>query len=117
MLEGFPPAGAGQPATHGDCESLALILGSFPSVRSLEKREYYGNGRNHFWALVAVALGRSEPGTYEERLQMLSSAGISVWDVIGKCDRTGSLDRDIARAEINPVLVFLASNPRIRKVG
>ena len=49
MREGLPPIvgiGAG-----------VLILGSFPSERSLVAGEYYANRRNQFWPLLATVFG------------------------------------------------------------
>ena len=36
---------------HGESVEV-LILGSFPSRQSLEKKEYYGNPQNHFWHII-----------------------------------------------------------------
>jgi len=52
IMEGMPPIGSTQ--------SRVLILGSFPSAISLEKGQYYGNGKNHFWDIMGLLLG--EPG-------------------------------------------------------
>ncbi|MGO9283590.1 MAG: hypothetical protein ACLP75_11505 [Mycobacterium sp.] len=48
LRRGFPPV-------VSDTAEL-LILGSFPSVRSLAVRQYYGNPRNAFWPITS-ALG------------------------------------------------------------
>lgn len=52
-LHGFPPV------VDGNCR--LLILGSMPSVQSLERAQYYGNPRNHFWPMLAMILGEECP--------------------------------------------------------
>ncbi len=45
-----------------------LVLGSFPSAVSLEKSEYYGHPRNHFWLLmanIAASIGEADEGVAE----------------------------------------------------
>ena len=44
MIEGFEPV--------FNENSEALILGSFPSVKSRAEGFYYGNKRNRFWNLL-----------------------------------------------------------------
>ncbi|HWR11771.1 MAG TPA: DNA-deoxyinosine glycosylase [Rectinemataceae bacterium] len=112
-LEGFPPAGA---VGEGE-EPLFLILGSFPSVRSLEKREYYGNPRNHFWKIICDCFGRPEPYSYEGKIEMLKKARIALWDVFASCERPGSLDKDISRVQPNPIVEFLRRRPSIVAIG
>lgn len=115
---------------HGFVEGLAtglapvidgrvhtLILGSFPSRASLARGQYYGHPRNHFWPLLQAVLG--EPLVelpYERRLETLLARGIGLWDVIGRCDRPGSLDSDIRRAERNAFDALLESLPRLARV-
>ena len=41
---GFPPISNGN--------SRILILGTFPSLLSREKNEYYGNPHNQFWRIL-----------------------------------------------------------------
>jgi len=71
-------------------------LGSFPSVRSLAKGQYYGHPQNQFWRLVGRAIGAPlHEMRYEDRLEALLACGIGLWDVIGRCEREGSLDSAI----------------------
>jgi double-stranded uracil-DNA glycosylase len=108
-LRGFPPAGAQAPRF--------LILGSFPSASSLEKGEYYGHERNHFWVLLGLILGFDAGQPYAERLSRLAAAGIALWDLIGSCEREGSLDRDILEEEPNPLHEYIGLRPSIERIG
>jgi double-stranded uracil-DNA glycosylase len=108
-LSGFPPLGAADPRI--------LVLGSFPSTASLERGEYYGHGRNQFWALLGSILGFSAEAPYAERVAALASAGIALWDVIGDCEREGSLDQAIRAERANPIDEFLAARPGIARLG
>ena len=99
-------------------DSRILILGSFPSVRSLEKGEYYGHERNHFWPLAAKALGfAAPPERYEDRVLMLQAAKIAVWDLFAACERQGSLDKDIRSAQPNPLAAFVAAHTGLVRVA
>ena len=91
---GFPPV--------IDAGVETLILGSFPSVASLGKAQYYGHPQNQFWRLVGAAIG--EPLSemdYETRKRTLLVHCIGLWDVIGACVREGSLDADIREPRHN----------------
>lgn len=116
-VEGLPERGL-EPVV-GEAPRI-LILGSFPSARSLLKGQYYGHERNHFWPIIAAIAGRPQvPEDYAERLDMLRSAGISLWDVYAQAvrRRPGSLDSDLAAAEPNPVEQLLRAHPGIAVVG
>ncbi len=93
-----------------------LILGSLPSVRSLQKGQYYAHERNRFWKLIAAITEEEEPIEYEEKKRMLFSHGIALWDSIRAGYRQGSLDADIADAEPNDIGKLLLSHPTIRIV-
>lgn len=108
-LRGFPPVGAASPRI--------LILGSFPSLRSLELGEYYGHARNHFWLLMGRLLGFDPAAPYLQRVSRLALAGIALWDVIGSCEREGSLDRDIRGEEINPLAEYLVERGSLARVA
>ncbi|MFA6508160.1 MAG: DNA-deoxyinosine glycosylase [Treponemataceae bacterium] len=93
-----------------------LLLGSFPSVASLEKREYYGFGRNHFWFLAASVFGESLPASWPEKAALLSRNAVAVWDVTASCAREGSLDQAIRGARPNPIPAFLVNHPSLERV-
>src|SRR5260370_19157012 len=63
----LPPPGA--PRWQGlapvaDARTRALVLGSFPGLRSLQLQQYYAHPQNQFWPLLQ-ALWRSEEHTSE----------------------------------------------------
>jgi TDG/mug DNA glycosylase family protein len=109
-IHSFAPVAGAAPAV--------LILGSMPSVLSLEKRQYYGNERNHFWRLIHAVLEEPDSGDYGARIAMLERRKIALWDVTRSCVRPGSLDKNIREAEPNDIagLLALAENSTIRAV-
>ena len=93
-LRGFPPV--------IDRRCNTLILGSFPSESSLAKGQYYGHPQNQFWRLVGRVIDMTlQDMEYADRLAALLAHRIGLWDVIGACEREGSLDGDIRRARQN----------------
>ncbi|RBG74422.1 DNA-deoxyinosine glycosylase, partial [Xanthomonas oryzae pv. oryzae] len=88
---------------RSDCR--VLLLGSMPGVASLEAARYYAHPRNRFWPLMHALLGLDAAASYASRLQALLDHRVGVWDVIGQCERRGSLDTSIVAASIvvNPL--------------
>ncbi len=84
-----------------------LILGSFPSVKSREAAFFYGHPQNRFWRVIAAVLDEPVPNTVEEKITLLTSHGIALWDVIATCDIQGSSDSSIRNAtptDLSPIL-------------
>jgi len=92
-----------------DGNSKILILGSFPSVKSREAGFFYGHPQNRFWKVVSGVLKWELPKTVEEKKAMLFSNNIALWDVIGKCDITGSADSAISNPKANDLGLILKS--------
>jgi len=97
-------------------EPIILILGSMPSVVSLDRQEYYGHKRNQFWRIMGELFDFSRDDDYEVRKQSLMSHGIAVWDVFSACERDGSLDQAIKKPEYNDIVGFIKEHPSIRAV-
>lgn len=111
LLKGLPPIIGDAPTT--------LILGSMPSVASLEKKQYYGHPRNAFWKLMAQLNGFEWQEDYKRNVAEVSRRGIAVWDVIGECERPGSLDSAIIKGSerLNPIPELLNQYPGIQNIG
>ena len=83
--------------------SRVLILGSMPSVVSLEKQEYYGFKHNRFWKIMGLYAGcRWE--SYEMKKRFILQEGFALWDVIDSCEREGSLDSKIKNIKSAAIL-------------
>lgn len=110
MLYSFPPA------IYPDAR--VLVLGSMPGVASLNAGEYYAHPRNAFWPIMARCLGFDHSLPYTQRLQMLGSAGIALWDVVHSCERAGSSDTAIEQESItpNPVAALLHEHSELSAV-
>ncbi|WP_368654475.1 DNA-deoxyinosine glycosylase [Ornithinibacillus sp. 4-3] len=94
-----------------------LILGSMPSVKSLEKQEYYGNPRNHFWPIMFELFQQKPLETYSEKIAFLKGKKIALWDVIQNCFRQGSLDANIIEEEPNDIFQLLDTFPSLKLIG
>jgi hypoxanthine-DNA glycosylase len=110
MREGLPPiVGRG---------ARVLILGSFPSERSLTAGEYYANRRNQFWPIIASLFDFDADAPYEARIEEVKRHGIALWDVIASCRRAGSMDNKIDRKSlvVNDFKAFFAKHRDIDRV-
>jgi hypoxanthine-DNA glycosylase len=110
MRDGLPPV-------VGD-GARVLILGSFPSERSLVAGEYYANRRNQFWQLMAALFGVDVDLPYLERIDALTGHGVALWDVVHSCRRVGSMDAKIDKATltVNDFEPLFAGHPGIQRI-
>lgn len=84
--------------------SLILILGSFPSVKSREESFYYAHPGNRFWKLISHLTETDQlPTTVNHKKEMLLKNKIAVWDVIKSCDINKSSDSSIKNVEQNDI--------------
>ncbi len=90
-----------------DENSRILILGSFPSVKSREDAFFYAHPRNRFWKMLADVFGETTPCTTDDKKQFLLRHNIALWDVIARCEVTGSSDASIRNAEPNQLELVL----------
>lgn len=98
-----------------DEQSVLLILGTFPSVKSRENAFYYGHPQNRFWRVIAGLTAEPVPSTIEEKKKLLLSHHIAVWDVISSCDIEGSSDSSIKNVVPNDVTGMIAGS-RIERI-
>lgn len=98
-------------------EPLILILGSFPSVLSLAHREYYGNPRNRFWAVMEELFDVPAALAYSERARRLTEEKVALWDVVRECTREGSADSRIRNPVPNAITGFVQAHPTIRLIA
>ena len=102
-----------------------LVLGSLPSDKTIKSNKenktiqanktsdsekiqensvpkYYCSSSNRFWKVVAALQGGiSVPVEYSQKVELLASTGIALWDVYKRALREGSLDKNIRKGEIN----------------
>jgi len=99
-----------------DSSTKVLIVGSMPGKQSLEKQQYYGNPRNHFWPIIGQLLQVEVPEDYCERIALLKKRAIGLWDTIEACERKGSLDAAIRNEKPNDFQTLFETYPNIKLV-
>lgn len=99
-----------------DSRAKVLILGTAPSVMSLDLNQYYGNPRNQFWSIVYGLFNRRPDEDYARRTAFLLEKRIAIWDVLESCRRTGSSDAKITDPVPNDFLAFFDRHPNITTV-
>ena len=99
-----------------DEQTKVLIVGSMPGKISLEKQQYYGNERNHFWGIMSHILQQDVPSTYDEKIAWLLDNQIGLWDAIASCERIGSLDSAIKQEVPNDFEQLLVRYPNVERI-
>jgi len=107
----------GLPPLVGD-DPAVLILGSFPSRKSLERKQYYANPQNQFWRIMAAFFCFENPRDIDWNSEELKIHHIALWDVIASRKfQQGSGDRDIRDTKPNDIVRFVCDHPTIRYIG
>jgi hypoxanthine-DNA glycosylase len=101
-----------------DQSTRILILGSFPGAASLAAGQYYAHPRNLLWPILAALTGEDLAALpYAQRLPRLLAHGFGLWDVLGACEREGSLDSAIRKPAANDFARLRALCPLLETVG
>ena len=106
-------------------DAKVLVLGSMPGVTSLNEVAYYAHPRNAFWPIAIACFGDTTIDKanltlwpYQQRLQLLKSNRVALWDVLAECVRPGSLDSAIDQKSVavNPIPKFLDQHASIERI-
>lgn len=90
-----------------------------PGLRSLAQTQYYAHPHNLFWPFMGEICGAGPELAYTDRLRRLTGAGLALWDVLGECERAGSLDSAIRPASETPndIAGLLAHHPELHTIA
>ena len=101
-----------------DKNSLVLILGSFPSVKSLEMGFYYGNKQNKFWKVLENIFQTKIGDNIEAKKDFLLKKHIALFDIIQGSDLIGSSDKNLEKSQykISDISKLLPPNTKVIKI-
>lgn len=97
-------------------KAKVLILGSMPSVQSLEQGFYYAHPRNAFWRILSEIFDCELPEDIPAKKRLIIENRLALWDSIGSCERSGSLDSSIRAAQVNDFSALFAACPGIERI-
>lgn len=101
-----------------DAHTRVLILGSLPGEVSLAHQQYYAHPQNRFWHLVGEVISEPLPSLpYAERLEVVRTHGVGLWDVVAQARREGSLDSNIRLHAGSDLAGLIATLPSLRAVA
>lgn len=101
-----------------DRATCILVLGSFPGAASLAAGQYYAHPRNQLWPILSALAGEDLAAMpYAQRLPRLLAHGFGLWDVLGACEREGSLDSAIRAPAANDFERLRELCPLLETVG
>ena len=87
-----------------------------PGEASLKAGQYYAHPRNAFWHIMGELFGAGPSLPYQERVAILKSVGVALWDSLQACIRPGSLDASIKEEVANDFPALFAKYPKITHV-
>lgn len=98
-----------------DSESLVLILGTMPSVKSRELNFYYAHPRNRFWSTLSSVYSEKIDNDIDSKKSFLKRHHIALFDVLASCEINASSDSSIKNPIVNDFSQIL-SNSKIKAV-
>ena len=104
-------------APISNVETRILILGTMPGDKSLLQNEYYANSRNYFWKIIATLTNSILPVTYQDKIHLLLTNYIGIWDVAHTANRKGSLDLAIENEQPNDLDTFISKLRNLKVIG
>lgn len=94
-----------------------LVLGSFPSVTSLARQQYYAHPQNAFWRILQAIWPshslETSADNYQKRIDWMLDKGLGLWDVYASCERKGSLDTAIRTPQVNDLSELVRGCPQL----
>ena len=91
-----------------------LILGTFPSEKSLTAQAYYQNKSHNSFYRIMESLFERQSGMSDK--DFIINNHIALWDCMKEADREGSLDANIKGYVANDVEKFLSLHPTITTI-
>lgn len=89
-------------------DSKILILGSVPSVKSVEYNFYYMHKDNRFWRVLSRLFDTDlYNASIEDKTKFLLKNHIALYDAVEECDIVGSSDNKIYNIVPSDILGFL----------
>lgn len=76
-----------------DDKTKILILGTFPTKKSLDENFYYQNQNKRFWGQALNYIASLEDISNKERKRILLEKGIGLWDIF-ECVERGKSNQD-----------------------
>ena len=107
-VKSFPPLTSAKPRV--------LILGTAPSVKSLEKKQFYGHPKNALWPILFDIFKTPFTTDYKLRKKLVKQNNIALYDTVKLCQRRGSLDSNIKDMRPNDINAFLTAHPTVKFV-
>lgn len=108
--------------TFYDKNSLALILGSFPSKHSRQYNFYYQHPRNRFWKILESLFGiplcknLNSKENINRQKAFLKDKKIVVWDTIFSCNAPNSSDSNLREIQINNGVLDILESTAIQAI-
>jgi len=97
-------------------DTKVLVLGSFPSIKSFENDFYYAHPRNQFWKILST-ITKYPINNKDQKIWLLKSNHIGLWDMIKSCNRQNSLDSSLEDEEVNDIASLIECYPSVQKIA
>ena len=99
-------------------DSKILILGSFPSIKSLQEGFYYAHPRNQFWPILSEIF-HEKANSQEEKIALCKKHRIALFDSAKSLQRESgnSSDANLKNIEVNDFKKLLEEYPSIEMIA
>jgi len=97
-------------------DSVILILGTFPSIKSFENNFYYSHPKNQFWSILSTIFNEILI-TEKERINFLKKYKIALWDIVESCNRENSSDSNLKEVKVHDLSKLIKTYKNIKVIA